>query len=171
MLRVHIFLSLAVVLVAAAPFANAANEASSAMPKQQAAAPPAPVQPGTPVPVESDGYSYQADGRRDPFMNLLGSGAPPRDSGGRRGDGLAELLIGDVSVRGILQTQQALVAMVQAPNKKTYLVHNGDHFLDGVVKSVTPQGLVILQDIDDPLSLVKQRETRKLLRSLEDAKE
>ena len=36
---------------------------------------------------------------------------------------------------------------------------------------MTPQGLVIVQDVNDPLSLVKQREVRKLLRSLEDAKE
>ena len=38
------------------------------------------------------------------------------------------------------------------------------------MKSITPQGLVIVQDVNDPLSLVKQREVRKLLRSLEDAK-
>ena len=43
--------------------------------------------------------------------------------------------------------------------------------LDGTIKAVTPQGLVIVQDVNDPLSLVKQREVRKLLRSLEDAKE
>ena len=47
----------------------------------------------------------------------------------------------------------------------------GDKLADGVVKTVTPQGLVVLQDISDPLSAQKQREVRKLLRSLEDAKE
>jgi hypothetical protein len=36
---------------------------------------------------------------------------------------------------------------------------------------VTPQGLIVIQEVNDPLSLVKQREVRKLLRSLEDGKE
>ena len=42
---------------------------------------------------------------------------------------------------------------------------------DGIVKNVTSEGLVFIQDINDPLSVQKQREVRKLLRSLEDAKE
>ena len=39
--------------------------------------------------------------------------------------------------------------------------------MDGTVKSITPQGLVVVQQVNDPLSLVKQREIRKLLRSPE----
>jgi hypothetical protein len=31
--------------------------------------------------------------------------------------------------------------------------------------------LIVIQEVNDPLSLVKQREVRKLLRSLEDGKE
>ena len=42
---------------------------------------------------------------------------------------------------------------------------------DGTIKTITPQGLIVIQEVNDPLSLVKQREVRKLLRSLEDAKE
>ena len=53
---------------------------------------------------------------------------------------------------------------------------NGTNFtagsnLDGTIKTVTLQGLIVIQEVKDPLSLVKQREVRKLLRSLEDAKE
>jgi len=64
----------------------------------------------------------------------------------------------------------ALVAMIQGPDNKTYIVHPGDKLLDGAIKSITPQGLVIEQEVNDPLSVVKQREIRKLLRGLEDAK-
>ena len=42
---------------------------------------------------------------------------------------------------------------------------------DGVIKAVTIQGLVIVQEVNDPLSLVKQLEVTKRLRSLEDAKQ
>ena len=70
-----------------------------------------------------------------------------------------------------MQSRGALVAMIEGPDKKTYIVHAGDKLLDGTIKSVTPQGLIVTQEVNDPLSLVKQREVRKLLRSLEDGKE
>lgn len=135
------------------------------------AASPAPAAPAaqTPSPAPPETYTYDPAGRRDPFVSLLGAGVDPR--AGKKGDGAASLTVGEVSVRGILQSRGALVAMVQAPDNKTYIVHAGDRFVDGVIKTITPQGLVIVQDVNDPLSLVKQREVRKLLRSLEDAKE
>ena len=40
---------------------------------------------------------------------------------------------------------------------------------DGVIKALTPEGLIIIQDVNDPLSVVKQREVQKRLPSLEDA--
>ena len=71
----------------------------------------------------------------------------------------------------MVQSRGALVAMIQGPDHKTYIVHQGDKLLDGAVKSVTAEGLVIVQEVNDPLSLIKTREVRKMLRSLEDAKE
>ena len=50
-------------------------------------------------------------------------------------------------------------------------MRQGDKLADGAVKAVTAEGLVIVQEVNDPLSLVKQREVRKPLRSLEDAKQ
>jgi Tfp pilus assembly protein PilP len=81
------------------------------------------------------------------------------------------MTVGEVSVRGIMQSKGALVAMIQGPDNKTYIVHQGDKLADGTIKTITAQGLVVIQEVNDPLSLVRQREVRKLLRSLEDAKE
>ena len=81
------------------------------------------------------------------------------------------MTVGEISVRGIMQSKGALVAMIQGPDNKTYIVHPGDKLLDGTIKTITPQGLIVIQEVNDPLSLVRQREVRKLLRSLEDAKE
>jgi Tfp pilus assembly protein PilP len=80
------------------------------------------------------------------------------------------MTVGEISVRGVMQSRGALVAMVKGPDNKTYLVHPGDKLLDGTIKTITPEGLIVVQQVNDPLSLVKQREIRKLLRSLEDAK-
>lgn len=114
-------------------------------------------------------YTYQADGRRDPFMSLVGTGSEPRATS-RRGEGPSGLTSSEISVSGIVQSRAGLVAMIKGPDNKTYVVHQGDKLADGTIKSITPQGLVIVQEVNDPLSFVKQREVRKLLRSLEDAK-
>ena len=44
-------------------------------------------------------------------------------------------------------------------------MHLGEKFLAGTIKTITPQGIVVILEVNDPLSLVKQREVRKLLRS------
>ena len=80
------------------------------------------------------------------------------------------MAVSEISVRGVMQSRGKLVAMVMGPDNKTYIVHQGDRLLDGSIKLITPQGLVIDQEVNDPLSVVKQREIRKLLRGLEDAK-
>jgi Tfp pilus assembly protein PilP len=135
----------------------------------QAAAPAqTPSAASTPPPPES--YTYRPDGRRDPFLSLIGAGTETRVTS-RRGEGPSGMTLGEISVRGIMQSRGSLVAMVQGPDNKTYIVHQGDKLLDGTIKTITPQGLIVLQEVNDPLSLVKQREVRKLLRSLEDAKE
>ena len=124
--------------------------------------------PAAPPPQEN--YSYDPAGRRDPFLNLLGAGSNTRVTR-RGGEGAAGLSVGEISVRGILQSRGSLLAMVQGPDNKTYLVHQGDKFADGTIKAITPQALIIVQEVNDPLSLVKQREIRKQLRSVEDGKQ
>ena len=42
--------------------------------------------------------------------------------------------------------------------------------LDGTVKSIGVQGLVIIQEVNDPLSLIKQREVRRGLRAMDEGK-
>ena len=111
---------------------------------------------------------YEAAGRRDPFLSLIGTGTDGRAS--KKGEGPAGMSAAEISVRGVLQSRGKLIAMVMGPDNKTYIVHQGDKLLDGSIKSITPQGLVIEQEVNDPLSVIKQREIRKLLRGLEDAK-
>lgn len=131
--------------------------------------PPTTPAPQPPLP-PTESYTYNPDGRRDPFLSLMGTGTEAR-TGSSRLEGLAGMAVGDISVRGILQSRGILISMVQGPDNKSYVVHQGDKFLDGTVQSVTPEGLVIVQEVNDPLSLVKQRVIRKLLRSLEDVKQ
>jgi type IV pilus assembly protein PilP len=150
--------------------------ASAALGAQKTAASttPAPAQAQVPAAAEAapkaaapEGYSYDPAGRRDPFTNLLGSGAGPAS---RKGEGASGIAVAELSVRGVMQSRNGLIAMVQGPDNRTYIVHQGDKLLDGSIKTITAQGLIIEQDVNDPLSVVKQREVRRLLRGLEDAK-
>jgi hypothetical protein len=151
------------------PPKSAAAASASQPPSPKSAAPASASQEEGAAPPPAENYSYRAEGRRDPFQSLLGAGTGM--TGSRKGDGPSGMTVAEISVRGIMQSRGALIAMVHGPDNKTYIVHQGDKLLDGTIKTITPQGLVVVQEVNDPLSLVKQREVRKLLRSLEDAKE
>ena len=45
---------------------------------------------------------------------------------------------------------------------------DGERLLDGAVKSITADTVIFAQDVNDPLSTVKQKEVRKALRSVEE---
>jgi Tfp pilus assembly protein PilP len=118
----------------------------------------------------AEAYAYDPAGRRDPFVSLVGTGTEP-PSEVRKGGGVAGLSVTELAVRGVMQSRGSLVAMVQGPDNKTFIVHQGDKLFDGQIKSINPQGLVIIQQVNDPLSSVKQREVRKFLRAQEEAKQ
>jgi Tfp pilus assembly protein PilP len=157
-----------VMLLAVAPLASAQKPAAPAAAQPAPATSPAPAAPSQPPAAEN--YTYQPDGRRDPFLSLVGVGGE-QHAMSRKGEGPSGLSVSDVSVRGVMESRGALVAMIQGPDNKTYIVRQGDKLLDGTIKTVTPQGLIVIQEVNDPLSLVKQREIRKFLRSVEDVKE
>ena len=112
------------------------------------------------------GYAYEPEGRRDPFVSLVGRGSDPKQ-GGDRAAGIAGLLVSEVTVKGVIRGRSGYIAMIQSPDNKTYIVRSGDRLLDGAVKTITQDGVVFSQDVNDPLSLVKQREVPKRVRGSE----
>ena len=63
------------------------------------------------------------------------------------------------------------MAIVLGPDaKRQYILHTNDRLADGVVKAITADSVLILQEVSDPLSLTKQREIRKTLRAVEEVK-
>ena len=139
---------------------------------QPAASGPAPTSaaPGdqqTSKPIEAGApFTYNPEGRRDPFISLLGRGNDPKGQGVRP-PGVPGLLINEVSVKGIVRNSTGFVALIQGPDNKTYVVKAGDRLMDGSVKSIVQDAVVFSQDVNDPLSLVKQKEIRKALRAAE----
>jgi Tfp pilus assembly protein PilP len=134
------------------------------------AATPQSAAPAVVPPPAAEAYTYDATGRRDPFVTLLSRGVESGSGTGRKLTGLGGLTTDEVMLRGIMQSRNAFVALLSGPDGKTFAARANDRLLDGVIRSVTPQGIVIMQEVNDPLSLVKQREVRKGLRTAEDGK-
>lgn len=157
-------------LAAASAFGQPAASGQAVAPAVQGTPPRTAAQPpaAKPAPTPAEGYSYRAEGRRDPFVSLLNRGTDPRQ---RKAEGVAGLLASDVVLRGVLQSRGTYLAIVQGPDgKRQYIVHPNDRFADGVVKAITADSMLILQEVNDPLSLTKQREIRKTLRAVEEVK-
>jgi Tfp pilus assembly protein PilP len=173
---------LAVTTMGAMPLATAEQQRPPVVAPPATAAVPPPSAPKTAAPAAPAAashaavvtppvsFTYEAGGRRDPFVSLANQGSDPRSEGRTRYQGLAGLGVGEVNVKGIVLYERQLVAMVQAPDNRTYLVRPNDRLLDGSVRAVTSEAVVFVQQVNDPLSLVKQREIRKALRAPEEAK-
>jgi len=120
--------------------------------------------------LEPQGYTYNPEGRRDPFVSLLRRGADSRSSAGPKMSGLAGLGTAEVSLRGVLASEGRYLGILQGVDSKNYIVRVGDRLADGTIRAISRDSMVILQQVNDPLSLEKQREVRKLLRQTEEAK-
>ena len=142
---------------------SAQKKNSDALDPQPPGAPGAQTPPAEQPPASGSGYSYDPSGRRDPFGSLLGRGGDVPV--GARPQGLPGLLIAEVTLKGVLKAAKGdFVALLQAPDNKTYIARAGDKVFDGAVRAITSNEIVFTQDVTDPLSLVKQREVRKAIR-------
>lgn len=153
--------------------ANKANQTGGA--KAAEAAPAQPPAKKVDLPTPPPNFEYSPQGRRDPFISLVNRGKDQsaQNSGAasaKRAEGVPGMMTGEITVRGIMQTRGTWVAMVSGPDGKVYTVRAGDKLADGVIRQVTATSVVILQEVNDPLSLEKQREVRKFLRGGDEVK-
>jgi Tfp pilus assembly protein PilP len=151
--------------------ANTPATAPAAAPAPAAVPAPAAAPAPAATPLEPQGYTYDPQGRRDPFVSLVRRGSEvPRAAGANRPNGLAGLETSEVTLKGTIATQGTYVGILQGSDNKTYIVRAGDKLLDGTIRVINPESMVIAQQVTDPLSLEKQREVRKVLRQTEEAK-
>src|SRR5438128_981718 len=113
-------------------------------------------------PSAPDAYHYDPQGRRDPFQSLIGPA--PKLLPGQRPPGPPGFLIDEIKLQGVVKTrQQGLIAMVNGPDNKGYLVHVGDKVLDGEVIRITATSVVFRQEVNDPTRIERFREVVKEL--------
>jgi len=121
------------------------------------------------APVDREVFSYRPEGRRDPFLSLVRRGTDGR-GGGKRPEGVPGLAVAEIALRGVIASKGTYFAMIQGPDTRTYVVRANDRLYDGTIKAITADSIVIVQDVNDPLSLSKQQEVRKTLRVVEEIK-
>ena len=132
---------------------------------------PPPAAAATPAPdelIDPPGFTYTPEGRRDPFVSLVRRGGTAAGGGtGPRPTGLRGLAVGEVTLRGTMRGREGFVGVLQGVDQKTYIVRAGDRLFDGTIRTISQNDMVIVQQVNDPLSLEKQREVRKVLRQVE----
>jgi Tfp pilus assembly protein PilP len=156
------------VLLTSAAFA----QAPAATPAPAPPAPAAAVAPADNLPTPPADFSYSGAGRRDPFMALATPRGPIVQIDPDKVRGPQDIGVDELTVRGIVFTNGSFVAMISgaAGKAQTYSVRPGSLLRDGTVRAIDARSIVILQHVSDPLSLQKQREVRKLLRTQEEGK-
>ena len=102
-------------------------------------------------------------------MSLLARGTD-LPTVGERPEGKAGLSVIEVALRGVVLSSGAYLAVLEAPDGRTHIVRPGDRLFDGSVKEITADAIVFLQEVNDPLSLVTERELRRSLRDAEEGR-
>jgi Tfp pilus assembly protein PilP len=168
------------VALAGPALAQGAAPATPAPPAE--AAPQGATETGRPpldVELETGGYSYNSQGRRDPFVSLQRPVAADRGPKTRK-PGMEGFLIQEVALKGIVRTtgggtglaqKSGYIAMFLGADGKSYFVTTGQRLYDGVITGVDATSVTFRQEVTDPLSPVKTREVRKSLYASEEARQ
>lgn len=112
---------------------------------------------------------YDDGGRPDPFASLVRPkiGVPTAAvDGNRRVDKLGTLAVNDVKCTGVARANAGgkyTSAILEGPNKMSFVVKAQDRLLDGVVKSIDALGVVIVVHTTDITGAVEGKEIHKLL--------
>ncbi len=107
---------------------------------------------------QSRPLSYNPQGRRDPFKNLLaGKDIKDKTSAG----GIPQLFIDDINLIGIVKTKGRLTAIVNGPQGFPYFVKVGDKFSDGYVVSITDTQVVFRKINDRGIPLMRPKDIIK----------
>jgi Tfp pilus assembly protein PilP len=166
-----------------APPATAAPTGPAEAAPSPAASPAAPAadiaRPPLDAELETGGYTYNSQGRRDPFISLQRPVAADRGPKTRK-PGMEGFLIQEVALKGIVKTkggglgsakQAGFIAILLGADGKSYFVSTGQRLYDGAIVAVDASSVTFRQEVTDPLSPVKTREVRKSLNALEEARQ
>ena len=100
-----------------------------------------------------------AEGRRDPFLSpVVNSATGPACSTGKRC-----LEIGQIIVRGVVKSENGMIAVVVNAMNKAYFLKENDPVFNGYVMKITGDSVVFKETYQDKLGKELTREIVKKL--------
>ncbi|MDH3283233.1 MAG: pilus assembly protein PilP [Acidobacteriota bacterium] len=114
-------------------------------------------------------FSYDPDGRRDPFEALVRT--QNQTAKGKRPKGVAGMLVAEIDLKGVaIDPGGSPVALFRGSDNRGYTLRVGDIVYDGRVVSIdSSRGLVVFrQHVDDPRRIKPYRDVVKRLYPIED---
>lgn len=165
-------MAVALLVLAVPAWAQQAPPATSGSPDPAEAAKPDTIKSIIEQELQPDpgGYSYNPQGRRDPFVSLLKPVSADQGARTRR-PGMEGFLIQEVALKGIVRTPKGYTAMLLGTDGKSYFVNVGQRLFDGVITSIDATTVTFRQEVSDPLSTVKSRDVKKTLYPSEEARQ
>jgi hypothetical protein len=134
------------------------------VPATAAAQIPVGTKVGEPRPISAG--SYDSLGRRDPFVSLVQPRRATDAAVPRASKGLASFMLADVVVTGVSRKDDVRFAILQGPDRQSYVAKVNDKIADAVIRRIDAQGVVFV-DLPRPGDTNRLQETRKVLRSAE----
>lgn len=104
--------------------------------------PPGPAR--EPLPLPGIAVGRERDGGRDPFVRPAAPDAP--GPAATRPAGRADLAVGEAVLRGVVATRGGRLAVLEAPDARTYVVRRGDRLYDGTVHEITADAVAFRLD-------------------------
>jgi len=121
---------------------------------QEPAAPPSATVPALTV---QTGFTYNPEGRRDPFKDLLAG----RDLREKNAVGEEQYFIDDLILFGIVKNKSVYTALIGMPQGFPMFAKVGDKFADGYVLSISDTQVVLRKTHERGIPLMRPRDVIK----------
>lgn len=144
-MRKAAFLFLCLILAGLVPLL--AQETATAPPQTETA----------PALTVQTGFTYNPEGRRDPFKNLLAG----RDMREKAALGDEQIFIDDLVLFGIVKNKNVFTALIGVPQGFPMFAKVGDKFADGYVLSISETQVVLRKTHERGIPLMRPRDIIK----------
>lgn len=119
-----------------------------------------PTKPVPPAVAQSAPAKLPNPGKRDPFLSPL-SAIAARAPVASCSTGKHCLVVDQIALKGIVQTKEGNIAMVENGAKHSYYLHENDSLFDGSVEKITNDSVTFRQESSDVLGRPVSKEVVK----------
>ncbi len=161
----RLFAGLLAVLVLLLPLLYGCKKGSKSVPVKAVVPSPQVVEVKPEIPVEevekeeAAGYVYDRRGRRDPFKPLIETTKKTGAKGLKTTGTLQSYDITDFTVRAIARKGNRYLALLEAPDNKSFTVNKGNiiGYNNGSITDIMANEIIITEEFKDPFGKVKYR--------------